>query len=52
MLGQMVYTNTATAENGIINKQISLSNNLANGMYLMNVKSGTESKVLHFVIEK
>ena len=52
MLGQVVYRNSAFAAGGVINEEVSLSNSLANGMYLLNVKSGGESKTLHFVIEK
>ena len=52
MLGQVVYHNNTTAANGLINEQLSVGNNLTNGMYLLNMKSGTESSVLHFVIEQ
>ena len=52
MLGQVVYSSTGVAMDGVINQQILLGNNLANGMYLLHVKSGSESKLLHFVIEK
>ena len=52
MLGQVVYSNTGRATGGVINEQILLSSSLANGMYLLNVKRGDESKTLHFVIEK
>ena len=52
MLGQVIFKQNATTRNGSLNEQISLSNSLANGMYLLNVSSGTEHKVFHFVIEK
>ena len=52
MLGQVVYSSNSTAANGIINEQVLLNSNLANGMYLLNVKSGSEGKTVHFVIEK
>ena len=52
MLGQVVYSSNPTANGGIINEQVLLGSNLANGMYLLNVKTGNESKTLHFVIEK
>ena len=52
MLGQVVYSNSIIATGGIINGQVLLGSSLANGTYLLNVKTGTESKVLHFVIEK
>jgi hypothetical protein len=50
MLGQVVYSSTATAINGRLNEEIQLGNNLANGMYLLNIKTATETKVLHFVV--
>jgi hypothetical protein len=52
MLGQVVYRNNVTAHNGNINELISLSNTLANGMYMLNLNSGNEHKVFHFVIEQ
>ena len=51
MLGQVVYSGKTTAQNGVINEVLAL-NNLANGMYLLNVHSGTETNVFHFVIEQ
>ena len=52
MLGQVVYSSNATAQNGVVNTQIQLSKNLANGMYLLNMRSGAESKVFHIVVEQ
>ena len=49
-LGQVVYTNNTIATGGIINGQISMST-FASGMYLLNVKSGNETKTIHFVVE-
>jgi hypothetical protein len=50
MVGQVVYKNNIMARNGIINEQVQLSNTLANGMYLLSVRSGSENNVFHFVI--
>jgi trimeric autotransporter adhesin len=52
MLGQVVYRTAATATNGVLNEQILLSNNMANGMYLLNISIGAERKALHFVVRK
>ena len=52
ILGQVVYRNKATAQNGVVNENISLSSMLANGMYILNLRSDTINKVFHFVIEK
>ncbi len=52
MLGQVVYRAKATAVGGLLNEQVKINGTLANGMYLLNLHSGTESKVSHFVISK
>ena len=52
MLGQVVYKNKVVAQNGYLNEQIQLSNTIANGMYLLNVNTGTESKMFHIVIKQ
>lgn len=52
MLGQVIYKQDAATQNGDLNVQVALNNSLANGMYLLNVSSGNEHKVFHFVIEK
>ncbi len=52
MLGQTVYKGNATAHAGSINERIKLSNTLANGMYMLNVKTANESKAFHFVLKQ
>jgi trimeric autotransporter adhesin len=52
MLGQTVYSSTAVVKGGNLNESVKLNNTLANGMYILNVHSGTESKVFHFVLRK
>jgi len=52
MLGQVVYKATAQARNGELNELIELQGNIANGMYILNLRSGGEQKVFHMVIEK
>jgi len=51
MLGQVVYTGTITAQNGNVDEHISL-NNLANGMYILTLRSATQNTVFHFVVEQ
>ncbi len=51
MLGQVVYTGTAAPKNGNIDEHISLSS-VANGMYLLSLRSGADHTVFHFVIEQ
>ena len=50
MLGQVVYKNTVRATGGNIDAPVSLNGDLANGVYLLNLHSGNENVVLHFVI--
>ncbi len=50
MLGQVVYTGQAKSAGGKIDEQLSLKS-LANGMYILNMVSGTQHTVFHFVIE-
>ena len=52
MLGQVIYKNKVTAYGGNINEQIRLNRNIANGMYLMNLRSESANKVFHIVIEQ
>jgi len=52
LLGQVIYRNKVTAYGGRLDETIVLSNMLANGMYILNVQSGTENKTFHFVIEQ
>ncbi len=50
MLGQVVYTQSATATNGTIDEHIQLNNNIANGMYLLTLHSASGNTVFHMVI--
>lgn len=52
MLGQNIFSKNVAVANGVVNEQIMLNNNIANGMYLINIVSGTDHKVLHIVIEQ
>ena len=52
MLGEKVYHAAAPVTNGKLNAKILLASDLANGMYLLNIRYDGGSEVLHFVIEK
>lgn len=52
VLGQVVYSAKVMTQNGNIDKQIQLGSNLANGMYILNLRSGTLNNVFHFVVEQ
>jgi hypothetical protein len=50
MLGQVVYASKVLAVKGNLNTKIELDNTLANGMYLLNIKTATGTKVYHVVV--
>ncbi len=52
MLGQTVYTNKVMTQNGNINAQVQLNGTLANGMYLLTLRSTNGTEVFHFVLEQ
>lgn len=52
VIGQVVYQETIAVQNGVVKHDISLGNNLANGVYMLNVTSGEERKVARFSLEK
>ena len=52
MLGSSIYKNVFQTKNGKINEQIQLGNNVANGMYLLIIRTDYENKVFHIVVEQ
>ena len=50
ILGQKVFSNKTTAQNGAINETIS-AGTLANGMYLLTIRTANEYSTVHVVIE-
>jgi len=50
MLGQIIYTNTLPVHAGGIDEYIKLSNNLANGMYMLRINASDSSKTFRFVV--
>ncbi len=52
MLGQSVYTGKVTASEGQIDTQVQLGSNIANGMYMMNVRTTSGNTVFHIVVEQ
>ena len=52
LLGQVVYRNTVVARNGNIDEQVSLNNTVANGTYLLNLRSESGNTTLRFVVEQ
>jgi hypothetical protein len=52
VLGQIVYTGKVMARNGEVNERIQLGNNIANGMYILNLHTATEVAAFHFVVKQ
>lgn len=52
IMGQMVHTQSVLPVNGRINEQLQMNAALANGMYILNMRSAAGSKAFHFVIER
>lgn len=50
MLGQVIYKSSLPVQNGSIDAYIQLSNNLANGMYMLRISTGDDNKTFRFVI--
>jgi hypothetical protein len=52
VLGQSILQKTIIAKKGWINENIQLSSNVANGMYLLSLRSDSGSQVVHLIIEQ
>ncbi len=51
VVGHVIYTRKAMSHNGSINEQVQLGA-VANGMYLLNLRSNTMNQVFHIVVEQ
>ncbi len=52
MLGQVIHSSAVTAKDGEIDQEVQLPSSLANGMYIVTLRAGGESKVFHLVVER
>lgn len=52
MLGQVVYKNKIMSQNGMVNDQVQVNHILANGVYILNLRSESGSNAIRFVIEQ
>ncbi len=52
LLGQVVYKDKVVTQGGKINISVTPGNALSNGMYLLSVRTGSEYKVFHIVVER
>ena len=50
MLGRTVYKAKATAKKGQVDIPVQLDNTLANGMYILNLRTENGNKTINFVI--
>lgn len=50
--GQVVYTTAIPVNNFTVNKQINLGDNIANGIYIMRINTGDETRTIRFAVEK
>lgn len=52
VMGQVIHTERAELNNGSIQKMISLDNNTPAGMYMLRIRTTTETKQIQFVVRK
>jgi hypothetical protein len=52
MLGQVVYSGMLPVMNGKVDSRVELGEGLANGMYMLNVHTGAETRTFHFVMQQ
>ncbi len=52
VIGQVVYKENVTAKAGKLNHEVNLGKGLANGMYMLTLRSGSDNKVFHLVVEQ
>ncbi len=52
MLGKAIYMSNAEVANGVVSHELQLDGTLANGTYLLTIRNGTESKTLHFTVQR
>jgi hypothetical protein len=52
MVGQVVYRDKVISSYGNIHAEVSLGNLVANGMYLLSIRSDGERRVFHVVVER
>jgi PKD repeat protein len=52
MLGQSVYKKTVMATGGMLNEEVYPQGHLANGVYLLTLRSANNNRVFHIVMER
>lgn len=52
MLGQTVYTGSAQVRSGVVDQRVQLDGALANGMYMVTLRTDGTSKVFHLMLQQ
>jgi hypothetical protein len=52
IMGQVVYKDVATVQNGKLNTQVNMGNELANGIYVLHINSGDTHEIIRFVLSR
>ncbi len=52
MLGRAIYTGNADVVNGLVDSELQLGSDLANGTYLLTIRNGAASNTLHFTLQR
>jgi hypothetical protein len=52
MLGKAVYMGKAGVVNGVVDSELQLGDDLANGTYLLTIRNGEEQNTMHFTLQR
>ncbi len=52
MIGQVIYSNIVSLQNGTIDSRINLNNDIANGLYLLRLKAGAQQDIMRFTLQR
>jgi len=52
VLGQSIYTGKVIAHNGVLDEKVQINSAVPNGMYMVSVRTGNDTRVFHMVIEQ
>ena len=52
MLGRTIHTQKATTTNGVLRSEITLDNAIANGVYLLHLRTDDTRRVFHITVER
>ena len=52
MIGQVVYKDDAAISNGMINKNVAMSDKIPNGIYMLRIKTANGNEVIRFTLNR